>query len=100
MDTIQRASLAAVPVLLFLAFSLVRWWRRPIASARAQLLGAVFALIVVFAHFAEGFTVWPSMGWGQPHSLGHYADLASALLSVILLSVAAILALRARARSS
>lgn len=99
MDAIQRASIVAVPVLVLLAFSVVRWWRRPSASARAQLLGAIFAWIVILAHTAEAFDLWPSMGWGQPHSIGHYTDLASAVLSVILLAAAAVLARRSRAIS-
>lgn len=93
---IQRASLIAVPVLALLAFSVVRWWRTPTASARAQVLGAIFAWIVILAHIAEAFNVWPSMGWGQPHSIGHYTDLASGLFSVILLAMAAVLAMRSR----
>jgi len=100
MNTLERASLVAVPVLGFLAFSLLRWSRRPSGSARAQLLGAIFALIVVLAHIAEAFDVWPSTGWGKPHTVGHYTDLISAVSSVVFVSVAAILALCSRASSS
>lgn len=77
----------------FLTFALLRWSRRPSGSARAQLLGAIFALIVVLAHIAEAFDVWPSTGWGKPHTVGHRTDLISEVPSVIFLSVAAILAL-------
>lgn len=80
MDTIQRASIVAVPVLVLLAFSVVRWWRRPTASALAQLLGAIFAWIVILAHIAEAFDVWPSMGWGQPHSITAVRDNLELLL--------------------
>jgi len=89
---IQRTLLIAVPVLVLLAFSFVRWWRRPTASARAQLLGAVSALVVVLTHVAEAFQLWPSMGWGQPHTVGHYTDLASAVLALVLFFAAALLA--------
>jgi len=56
-------------------------------------------LIVILAHLAEAFNVWPSMRWGQPHSVVHYTDLASAAFVVIFLSAAAVLAQRSRANS-
>ncbi len=94
--SIQHTLLIAVAVLVLLAFSVVRCVRRPNASASTQMLGALAALVVVLAHVAERFALWPSMGWGQPHSLGHYMDLASAVLGVGLLAAAAVLAFASR----
>lgn len=49
-----------------------------------QLWGAVCLGVVVLAHFAEEFHLLPGMGWGLPHSSGHYIDLTSAVLGLIL----------------
>lgn len=49
-----------------------------------QLAGAVCLGAVVFAHFAEEFHLFPGMGWGMKHSIGHYVDLASAVLGMTL----------------
>jgi uncharacterized membrane protein len=49
-----------------------------------QLLGAVFLAVVVLAHAAEAFHLLPGMGWGLPNSAGHYLDLISAVLGLML----------------
>ncbi|HEV2323224.1 MAG TPA: hypothetical protein VGS10_04635 [Terracidiphilus sp.] len=50
-----------------------------------QLGGAMCLGLVIFAHVAEEFHLLPGMGWGLPHSSGHYFDLASAVLGLTLL---------------
>jgi hypothetical protein len=50
-----------------------------------QLLGLACLIIVVLTHVAETFHLFPKMGWGQPSSVGHYIDLASAILGCTLL---------------
>ena len=49
------------------------------------LVGSACLLIVVLTHVAEAFHIFPVMGWGLPNSIGHYLDLASAILGVMLL---------------
>jgi len=49
------------------------------------LLGLGCLIIVVLTHVAEAFHIFPSMGWGQPSSVGHYTDLVSAILGCVLL---------------
>jgi hypothetical protein len=44
-------------------------------------------MIVVLTHIAEALHIFPAMHWGEPHSAGHYLDLASALLALTLLPV-------------
>ena len=41
--------------------------------------------VVILMHVAESFHIFPSMGWGQPDSVGHYLDLTSAVLGFILI---------------
>jgi len=53
----------------------------------AQFIGSMFLLVVIFAHTAEALALFPSLGWRQPATLGHYIDLASAIASAILLPV-------------
>jgi ABC-type transport system involved in multi-copper enzyme maturation permease subunit len=50
-----------------------------------QLLGLACLAIVVLTHVAEAFHLFPTMGWGQSNSAGHYVDLFSAILGCTLL---------------
>jgi len=50
-----------------------------------QLLGAVCLLMMVLVHIAEAFHLFPEMNWGRNNSSGHYLDLFSAILGLILL---------------
>lgn len=52
-----------------------------------QLAGAVCLGMVLFAHVAEEFHLFPAMGWGLPNTSGHYLDLAGAVLGLTLLPV-------------
>ena len=65
-----------------------------------MLFGAVCLTIVVLTHVAETFGLFPSMGWGQPDSAGHYLDLASAVLGCTLLPVGLIASFIARRKNS
>jgi hypothetical protein len=78
------------------AFAVARertWW------SLLQLLGACLLALVILAHVAEAFGLFPSMGWGRPGTIGHYIDLVSALGGSILLPTGYIARL-ARAKRS
>ena len=49
------------------------------------LFGSACLIVVVLTHVAEAFHILPAMGWGLPSSVGHYLDLASAILGCALL---------------
>lgn len=49
-----------------------------------QLIGAGFLVIVVLTHICEALPLFCFMQWGSPHSPGHYLDLGSAVLGLIL----------------
>jgi formate hydrogenlyase subunit 3/multisubunit Na+/H+ antiporter MnhD subunit len=89
-----KALMAALPVAVLLVWSILRYARRRTLSAALQLLGSGCLVIVVLAHVAEAVHWYPSMGWGEPHSVGHYTDLTSAVLGVVLLITAGLLSLR------
>lgn len=59
----------------------VTMWRR------LQALGLACLVVVVLTHVAERWHILPGMGWGLPHSPGHYLDLASAILGCLSLTV-------------
>jgi len=40
--------------------------------------------VVVLAHICEALHLFPWMHWGDEHSVGHYLDLASAILGFTL----------------
>ena len=58
---------------------------------RARLLlpvGCACLLVVVLTHVAERLHVLAFKGWGLPDSPGHYLDLVSAIVGVVLLVAA------------
>ena len=57
-------------------------------ARRLALAGCLCWLVVVLAHVAERWRLWPGMGWGLPNSPGHYLDLASAIAGAVLLLAA------------
>jgi hypothetical protein len=50
-----------------------------------QIFGAACLVVAILTHVAERFDLFPGMGWGLPHSPGHYLDLVSAILGCTLL---------------
>jgi hypothetical protein len=75
------------PVSIALALSAVSHFEERSVWSSIQLLGAFCLMIVIFAHFAEAFDLFPSMGWGLPNSAGHYVDLVSAVTGLILFPI-------------
>ena len=60
--------------------------------------GAACLIMVVLAHVAERFRIFPAIGWGLPNSPGHYIDLVSAILGCILVPLGFVLSWNPRAR--
>jgi len=85
---LDKAFVIALPVVVLLGLSVARFVSTRSASATLQLLGAACLVIVVLTHVAEASGLFPVMGWGEPHSVGHYFDLTSAVLGVALLLAA------------
>jgi hypothetical protein len=52
-----------------------------------MLAGCACLTVVVLAHVAERFGIFPAMGWGLPDSPGHYLDLFSAIAGGGLLAI-------------
>jgi len=71
--------------------------RRGVASA-LQALGIGCFGVMALTHVFEEFSLFPGLGWGQPHSAGHIIDLVAALLGVTLMTISFLLWRRAHHR--
>jgi hypothetical protein len=73
-----------IPACMLFSGSAILFSRRKTFASFLQLLGAGCLIVVVGTHVAEALRLFPWMNWGFPHSVGHYVDLASAVLGVTL----------------
>lgn len=80
-STLIKSFVALLPVSMLLVGSIVSFHRDKATHSVLQLLGAMFLTVVIFAHLSEALHLFPWMGWGLEHSVGHSLDLASALLA-------------------
>jgi hypothetical protein len=83
--TLVKALMALAPVSVLLFVAAISFLRERMLSSFLQLLGAAGLLSVVVAHACEALELLPWMHWGEPHSVGHYVDLVSAILGLTLL---------------
>lgn len=82
--TLLRVVVAFVPAVALLAGSCVLFYRQKRLSAFLQLAGAAGVVVVVLTHVCEALQLFPAMGWGQEHSIGHYLDLGGAIVGITL----------------
>ena len=83
--TLVRALFLLFPTMLLLFRSAWLFAQSKRAGPLFQMLGAGFLLTVVATHIAEATHVLASLGWGRANSAGHYLDLSSAVLGLVLL---------------
>ena len=94
--TLLKALIASVPVIVLLVYALTAFSRYR-ASWTALLIAASFCLgVVVLTHIAEALHLLPMMGWGDPHSVGHYIDLSTAIAGVVLIALGVLLRVRTK----
>jgi predicted Na+-dependent transporter len=86
-SVLWKAIVFGIPVSIAFAASALAFTKEKTLIALLQLIGAACLLVVIFTHMSEAFHLFPSMGWGQPNSPGHYVDLVSAIAGVIFLAV-------------
>jgi hypothetical protein len=82
--TLVKALLVFAPACMLFCGSVVLFLRAKAVGSLLQLLGAGCLMVVVLAHICEAVHLFPSMHWGLEHSIGHYLDLSSAVLGLIL----------------
>ena len=76
--------LALLPGCLLLLGSAITFFRFKTVPLLLQLVGASALVVVVLTHVCESLHLFPGMHWGLEHSVGHYLDLASAILGLTL----------------
>lgn len=82
--TLIKALVVLVPGLVLLIRSIAVFRRDQTNYPLLQVLGAGSLVVVVLTHIFEALHAFPSMGWGQKDSVGHYIDLCSAVLALTL----------------
>ena len=85
--TLLKALVALVPTSVLLSASVVLFLRGKTVSSLLQLFGAGCLVMVVLTHVSEALQLFPWMHWGNEHSVGHYLDIASAVLGLTLFPV-------------
>jgi uncharacterized membrane protein len=80
-----KALVALVAISFVLAASAIKYARERKFAAGLQVVGASCLVIVVLTHVCEALDLLPSMHWGEQQTWGHYLDLASAIIGLILL---------------
>jgi hypothetical protein len=84
---LAKALVASAPVAILFSGSSILFFRHKTLSSFLQLLGACCLVVVTLAHVCEALHLLPSMYWGQPHSVGHYLDMSSAVLGLTLFPI-------------
>ncbi len=85
--TLFKALVALLPVTLLSYGSVVLFLRARTVYAFLQLIGAACLVLVVLTHVCESLHLFPWMHWGIGNSIGHYADLCSAVLGLTLFPI-------------
>lgn len=93
-----RALVALAIGVALLVWSLRRLRRFASIGTLLQVIGAAGMLGVAGAHLCERFRLLAGMGWGEPHSTGHYLDLVSAAVAVTLLPLGLVIEFLRRVR--
>ena len=89
-----------VPVIAAFVAAIALFGKERTVWSLLQLIGAACLVVVIFAHVAEAYHLFPRMGWGLSDSAGHYLDLISAVAGLILFSAGYLSRRLARRRNS
>jgi hypothetical protein len=85
--TLLKALVALVPACMLFSGSVVLFFRGKAVCSFLQLLGAGCLVVVGLCHVFEALHLFPWMGWGLEHSVGHYLDFSSVVLGLTLFPV-------------
>jgi hypothetical protein len=84
---LSKALVALVPAGTLFAGSALLFLRERTLGSFLQLLGGGCLVMVVLTHLCEALHLFPWMHWGSERSVGHYLDLSSAVLGLILFPI-------------
>ena len=79
---VLKGLLALAGASIFLAVSAALFVTRRDLGAALLATGIGWFGVMALTHVFESFSILPAFGWGQPHSVGHFIDLAAALLGI------------------
>lgn len=82
--TLLKALIALVVISIRFSWSAALFVKGKSMFSFLQVFGAGCLIVVVFTHVFEALYLFPFMQWGSPHSVGHYLDLTSAILGLVL----------------
>ena len=82
-----KGLLALAGASIFLAVSAALFVTRRDLGAALLATGIGWFGVMALTHFFESFSILPAFGWGQPHSVGHFIDLAAALLGIVFVTL-------------
>jgi len=94
--TLLKALFVAMPVVALFVYSARLFVRSRTAWSLLLMGGSVCFVVVIFTHIAEDLRLFPEMGWGNPHSIGHYLDLSSAVGGIALLALGVLARIRTK----
>ena len=94
--TLLRTLIALLPAGILFAGSAVLFFKRKTTHSFLQFIGAGCLVIVVLTHVSEALRLFPWMGWGLEHSVGHYLDFSTAILGLTLFPIGYLLHALAR----
>jgi len=80
--TILKGLLALVGACVFLGVAVSLLVTRRSFGSVLLALGLGCFGVMALTHVFEAFSILPALGWGKPHSAGHFIDLVAALLGV------------------
>ena len=79
---VLKGLLALAGASVFLAVSAALFVTRRDLGAALLATGIGWFGVMALTHVFETFSILPAFGWGRPHSIGHFIDLAAALLGI------------------
>jgi hypothetical protein len=88
---VLKGLLALVATCVFLSVSLILFRTRRNFGSTLLGLGIGSFAVMASTHAFEAFSILPALGWGHPHSVGHFIDLVAALLGVTLVTTSFLL---------
>jgi hypothetical protein len=84
-SAVLKGRLALIAAGVFLGVSLALFLTHRNLASTLQALGLSCFGVMALTHAFEAFAIFPTLGWGQPRSVGHYIDLIAALSGVALM---------------
>ena len=75
-DTLAKSLIAFLSTGMVFWGAVVVFRRGKNLPSFLQLVGAGCLAVVALTHIFEALRLFPSLGWGEQHSIGHHVDLA------------------------